>query len=175
MGKKIVVSFPGGRGYEIPLLYFGAKHFEDRGYEKVFVSHPGYGDYSFEELLDNAERRLSAVDFKEYEEVVFVAKSIGAGVACAIKEKYQLTAELVLFTPLQETLPYVSRQNNIKLVALGEKDRYIDYHLVKELCEKEGIPCYVEPGVGHRMEVMGDLTRNLEVISNVIRKLDTNE
>ena len=29
MGKKIVISFPGGRGYEIPVLYFGAKYYED--------------------------------------------------------------------------------------------------------------------------------------------------
>lgn len=33
MGKKIVISFPSGRGSEIPLLYFSAKHYEDLGYE----------------------------------------------------------------------------------------------------------------------------------------------
>lgn len=40
MNKKIVISFPGGRGAEIPLLYFCAKKYEDMGYEKVFVNHP---------------------------------------------------------------------------------------------------------------------------------------
>ena len=35
MNKKIVLSFPGSRGSEIPLLYFAAKHYEDLGYEKV--------------------------------------------------------------------------------------------------------------------------------------------
>ncbi|MBQ2882778.1 MAG: hypothetical protein IJE43_03245 [Alphaproteobacteria bacterium] len=40
MGKKVVISFPGGRGYEIPVLYFGAKYYEDQGYEKVFIRHP---------------------------------------------------------------------------------------------------------------------------------------
>ena len=40
MGKNIVISFPGGRGYEIPVLYFGAKYYEDQGYEKVFIRHP---------------------------------------------------------------------------------------------------------------------------------------
>ena len=40
MNKKIVLSFPGSRGSEIPLLYFAAKHYEDLGYEKVFVNNP---------------------------------------------------------------------------------------------------------------------------------------
>ena len=44
MGKKIVVSYPGGRGYGIPLLYFLAKVYEDKGYEKFLISHPGYRD-----------------------------------------------------------------------------------------------------------------------------------
>lgn len=44
MGKKIVISFPGGRGSEIPLLYFTAKHYEDLGYEKRFINHPALGE-----------------------------------------------------------------------------------------------------------------------------------
>lgn len=171
MGKKIVVSFPGGRGYEIPLLYFGAKHYEDQGYEKLFVSHPGYGDYEFSALLENAEKIIRKVDFSEYDEVVFVAKSIGTMIACQIKDKYQIPATLVLFTPLYETLPYIRQDNKIKLVAIGDKDRYIDVSLLCEKCEAEKICCYVENGVGHRMEVMNNLDRNLEVISNVIRGL----
>lgn len=39
MSKKLVVSFPGGRGYEVPLLYFAAKYFEDRDYEKLFIQN----------------------------------------------------------------------------------------------------------------------------------------
>lgn len=171
MGKKIVVSFPGGRGYEIPLLYFGAKFYEDQGYEKLFISHPGYGDFEFSVLLENAERIISKIDFSNYEEVVFVAKSIGTVVACQIKEKYRIPATLVLFTPIYETLPYIYRENEIKLVAAGDKDRYIDVTLLRAECEKAQICCHIECGVGHRMEVMNDLERNLEVISNVIKRL----
>ena len=47
MGKNIVISFPGGRGYEIPLLYFGSKHFENLGYEKLFISYPEPGEIKF--------------------------------------------------------------------------------------------------------------------------------
>jgi len=91
-------------------------------------------------------------------------------VACQIKEKYQIPAALVLFTPIYETLPYIRQDNKIKLVAIGDKDRYIDVMLLREKCEKEKICCHIECGVGHRMEVMNDLDRNLEVIFNVIKR-----
>ena len=42
MGKKIVISFPGGRGYKIPVLYFGVKYYADQGYEKLFICHSKY-------------------------------------------------------------------------------------------------------------------------------------
>jgi len=171
MSKKIVISFPGGRGAEVPLLYFAAKHYEDLGYEKVFISHPISKEYSFEALLDNADKIVKEINFCEYEDIVFVAKSIGTGVACTIKERYQISATLILFTPPQETLPFIKRDNDITLVAIGTKDKYVSSDILKEMCEKEGICCYVENGVGHRMEVMNDLQRNLEIISNVIEQI----
>ena len=82
MGKKIVISFPGSRGYEIPLLYFASKHYEDLGYEKLFINYP------------------------------------------------------------------TSDESNV-----------------------ETINYYIEPNVGHRMEVKGDLNRNLKVIANVITQI----
>ena len=172
MGKKIVISFPGGRGYEIPVLYFGAKYYEDQGYEKVFVRHPKNEECEFDVLLVNADKIISQIDFKEYDEIVFIAKSIGTVVACQIKEKYQIPVTLILFTPLNETLPYIHSKNDIKLVAIGDKDRYIDVQKLKKICGNEGILCHIEQGVGHRMEVLSDLDKNLDIISNIIKRLN---
>ncbi len=171
MSKKIVISFPGGRGYEIPLLYFGAKHFEDQGYEKVFINHPTLDEENFEVLLENASKVLKTIHFDEYDEIIFVAKSLGTIVACKLKDMYNIPAALILFTPLEGTLPYINQSNDVRLVALGDRDRYIDANIVKELCEKENINCYIEANVGHRMEVMNDLQRNLEIVSNVLGRL----
>ena len=171
MGKKIVISFPGRRGYEIPLLYFGAKYYEDYGYEKLFISHPKYEECEFNVLLDNADKILSQIDFDEYNEIVFIAKSIGTVVACQIKEKYHIPAKLILFTPLYETMSYIHSKNDIQLIAIGNKDRYIDVEMLKKACDVENILCHIEPDVGHRMEVLNNLDKNLSIISNVIQKL----
>lgn len=84
MGKNIVFSFPGKRGEEIPLLYFGAKHYVDKGYEKVYIQHPASGN-GLEEVYENAKAILSSYDFSEYEDIVFVGKSMGTVVACKLK------------------------------------------------------------------------------------------
>lgn len=172
MGKKIVISFPGGRGSEMPLLYFAAKHYEDLGYEKVFISHPACGEERLEILLENAEKVMQSIVFEEYEDIVFVSKSIGTLVACRLKEKYNVPASLILFTPLEDTLPYINSENNILLVAAGDKDRYLESETLKELCEREKVNCYIELNVGHRMEVLGDLKRNLEIVYNVVGRLE---
>ena len=172
MGKNIVISFPGGRGHEIPVLYFGAKYYEDQGYEKVFIRHPRNEECEYDVILENADKIVSQIDFSEYDEIVFIAKSIGTVVACQIKEKYQIPATLILFTPLNETLPYIHSKNDIKLVAVGDKDRYIDVKMLQNVCDNEGFLCHIEQCVGHRMEVLSDLDKNLDIISNVIKRLN---
>ena len=172
MGKNIVISFPGSRGYEIPLLYFSSKHFEDLGYEKLFISPPDSGEIKFETLYEKAEKIIQSIAFEEYGNIVFIAKSIGTVVACKMKEKYKIPASLILFTPLSDTLPYINSKNDVLLISAGENDRYLDSNSLKELCEKEGIKCYIEPNVGHRMEVKGDLKRNLDIIFSVINEIE---
>ena len=171
MRKKIVFSFPGVRGTEIPLLYFGAKHYEDKGYEKRFIEHPISGN-DFDALYENAKAILKSFDFGEYDDIVFVAKSLGTVVACKLKEELNVNASLVLFTPLADTLPFIKGENQIILVAASNNDRHLESETLCNLCERENVPCYIEPNVGHRMEVKNDIARNLQVIRNVIDRLE---
>lgn len=96
---------------------------------------------------------------------------MGTVVACKLKEEFKITASLILYTPVIETLPYIRNNNQIILVAAGDKDRLLDSKILKDRCIKESVPYYIEPNVGHRMEVMNDLHRNLKVIANVISRL----
>ena len=172
MSKGIVVSFPGGRGNEIPLLYFGAKHFEDMGYDKLFINHPISNDFSLDNVLKNALNTLKNINWAEYEHIIFVAKSLGTIVACNVKEMLQIPATLILFTPLEDTLKYINKENNVRFVAMGDKDKYLSSTLLVQHCAENDVNCYIEQGVGHRMEVMNDLQRNLEIVCNVIRHID---
>ncbi len=175
MGKKLVVSFPGGRtGAETPILYFCVKCFENRGYEKICISYPATEEKSAEVIYEHVKTIFKSFDIAEYETIVFVGKSIGTRIACRLREECQIPASLVLLTPLNETLPYIRRDNQVLFVAVAENDRHMDADVVRELCAKERIPCYVELNVGHRMEVPGNIDRDVEIIRNVIRKLEEN-
>ena len=66
---------------------------------------------------------------------------------------------------------FLYHENDIQLVEVGDKDRYIDALVLSAECEIERILCYVEQNVGHRMEVMNDINRNLEIIAHVVGKL----
>lgn len=171
MNKKIVILFPGISGTEIPLLYFASKHYEDCGYEKVFISHPSKGKKDFETLYQNAKSQIENLDFSQYEEIIFIAKSMGTVIACKIQQELDIFASLILFTPLEETLSYIKRDNYIILIAAGDRDRYLDSETLVAKCELESVPYYIENGVGHRMEVMNDLKRNLTIIESVISRL----
>ena len=172
MGKKIVVSFPGARGCEIPLLYFGAKHFEDMGYEKRFISYPLNREITLENVLSNALEMLRDIDWCEYEDIVFVAKSLGTVVSCMVKERLAISARLILLTPLEETLPYIRKENAVLLTAMGDRDHYLAAPRLAQHCEQEGIRYHIEPGVGHRMEVAGDLRRSLDIVYRVVSCLE---
>lgn len=153
-------------------MYFGSKHFENLGYEKLFISYPEPGEIKFDMLYERAEKIIQSINIEEYDSIVFIAKSMGTVVACKIKEMYNIPASLILFTPLHDTLPYINNKNDVLLVFAGENDRHLNSKSLRELCEEEGIKYYIEPNVGHRMEVKDDLRRDLEIVFNVINELN---
>lgn len=168
MKKGLVVVFPGGKGSELPILYFCAKKYVDSGWNKVFVAMP-QGKLDFDEKYAHVKDTVSQIDFSEYEEIVFVAKSIGTVHAAKVKDELQIDASLVLFTPIEETLPYLKKSNNIIFVAAGDKDRHLESARLQAICEAEKLPYHIESGVGHRMELKDDLCGSLQVIANVLQ------
>lgn len=168
MKKGIVVVFPGGKGSELPILYFCAKKYVDNGWDKVFVTIPT-GKMDFEEKYTYIRNFVAGIDFSEYEEIIFIAKSIGTVHAAKVKEELQIDAALIFFTPIEETLPYLKKANNIIFVAAGDQDRHLETARLRTICEAEKLPCHIESGVGHRMELKDDLCGSLQVIANVLQ------
>lgn len=174
--KNIVVLFPGIRGDEIPLLYFAGKKYEDTGYEVIFMKpkeqmEEGLSiEQHVEVMYEYWKQRLVDMEIATYDHIIFAAKSMGTVCACRIKEDLGLDAKLILFTPLYQTLPFIRENNQIQLVAAGTEDSWLPIRTLEEHCIQNHVPYYIEPGVGHRMEVVNDLARNLQVIQNVISK-----
>ncbi|MGN1234386.1 MAG: hypothetical protein ACI4U2_00205 [Christensenellaceae bacterium] len=168
----LVVSFSGSRGTDIPLLYFGAKSIEDRGAEKIFVRNVSDAKrFDWERLFAAAEAQLRGVDFSAYAQTYFLGKSIGTVVMCEMAKRLCPSAKLIVFTPLEETLPYLNRDNTL-FIAAGTEDGYLSAEILERFCRENDLPLHREEGVGHRMEKKGKMQENLLILSRVMAALE---
>ena len=116
---KLAVIFPGiGYTADKPLLYFGRRIAVEYGYEVRIMDYKGFppkvkGDRnrmeeSFFIALRQAEEMLAGVDFTEYDDIVFIGKSIGTIVAAKIAADSSAKARIrqVLYTPLEDTFRF---------------------------------------------------------------------
>lgn len=173
--KKLVVIFPGTNyNKDCPLLYYAEFKFEAKGYEKVEV---GYGnlvnlDKSLDEFIENAKKfvldKFKNIDLSQYEDIVFVSKSMGTVVAGWLEEKLNIKVRHIFLTPLKETLQYINREKNIIIVAAGTSDKHLDANVLKQHCKKEDIPLKQIEGAGHRLEIQGDVEKSIEILKEIV-------
>lgn len=173
--NKIVVIFPGGDySKDCPLLYYAGFKFEVRGYEKIAICYDGLlsRDKSLKECVEDiksaALMQLKAIDLSKYDDIVFVSKSLGTVIAGWIEEKLCIEVRHIYLTPIKDTLPYIKNGKNIITVVAGTKDKQLDADILKDHCIKENICLKQIEGVGHRLEVWGDMDKNIEVLKEVV-------
>ena len=119
---KAAVFFPGiGYHCDKPLLYYSRKLAQECGYEETIALNYNYDggnirgneekmQQAFESLYEQAEKSLSAVDFDKYDEILFVAKSVGTIIASAYAEKHSIRCRQILYTPLKYTYNFAHRE-----------------------------------------------------------------
>lgn len=173
--KKMVVIFPGENySADCPLLYYAGFKFEVRGYEKVIISYKNMleQDKSFEECMEDikeyAFKQLKDFNLSEYEDIVFVSKSLGTVVAGWVEEKLCVEARHIYLTPVRETLPYIQSGKNIIAVVAGTKDKQLNADTLKDHCKLENIYLKQIDGAGHRLEIWGDMEKNIDIIKEVV-------
>ena len=106
--KKLAVIFP-GVGYTCtkPLLYYTASMAAERGYEIIRLDY-GQDIHTFhgrtpaelEPIIKLAIKRtlpqLENVPFSEYDDIIFISKSIGTTIACQLETALQLKGKVLL-------------------------------------------------------------------------------
>ena len=115
---KLAVLFPGiGYTCDKPLLYYAGKLAQGLGYELKRVEYGNFpagikGDQekmkaAFESALTQTEEILKDVDFAQYEDILFISKSVGTVVAACYRQKYHIACRSISFTPLEETFMFI--------------------------------------------------------------------
>ena len=177
--KKLAVICPGiGYTEDKPLLYHSRRIAEAHGYEILTIRYSGLpkkvrGDQkkmekSYQLALEQTEVALAEIRTEDYEDILFIGKSIGTVVAAAAAVKLDKAAKtrFLLFTPLEQTflLPI-----HDAIAFTGDNDPWVGGKdsRIPELCKGKNLPYYLIPGGNHSLETnepMKDLIQLLGIM-----------
>ncbi|MBS6713625.1 MAG: alpha/beta hydrolase [Ruminococcus sp.] len=175
---KIAVFFPGiGYHCDKPLLYYSRKLAQECGYEEIVTLSYTYDggnirgneekmQQAFEVLYAQAEESLSEIDFSQYDEILFVSKSVGTIIASAYAQKYNIKCRQILYTPLKYTYDY-EHENTVAFI--GTSDPWSVISEVQKLSEEQQVPIYTYENANHSLETK-DTLENLEILQDVMIK-----
>ncbi len=170
---KLAVLFPGiGYTADKPLLYYSEKLAKQYHYETVRVSYGELSknlDEAFREALAGTETLLVKYDWMQYEEILFLSKSIGTAVACAYAQKYKIRCKNIYFTPLEQTFFYHPQPG---IVFHGTADPWAKTEVIEEKCREFSLPLHIVEGTNHSLEAADDTGKNLQ---NLIRIMEVTE
>ena len=177
--KKLAVFFPGiGYTNDKPLLYFSRKLVTALGYEVIQLAYSGFPkkdknnekkmQKSFEIALEQSKEQLAEVPWDQYEDILFIGKSIGTAAAARIASKLKKSVRQIVFTPLEATFAYPLDD---AIVFTGSADPWVPQGRIPELCAEKNIPCHIVEQGNHSLET-GDWQTDLEMVRRAMTEAE---
>ncbi len=178
--RKLAVILPGiGYHKDKPLLYYSSKLAQKLGYDVISIEYHDMpqkikGDAAMmkkaaEIAFSQMEEQLKRVDFSEYDEVVFIGKSIGSVVEASYVAKHGIKARQIWYTPVEATFQFAT--SNV-LAFIGDADPWSDVDKIKDMAKIAGISLYSYEDCNHSLE-SEDVLRNIEILQEVMKLTDT--
>ena len=175
MKTGIAVCFP-GTGFTCKEALFErlASDYHGRGYDVIRLdfSHIPFREIeSLEEAIAVAQRavkrQLSGVPFAEYEDIVFLSKSLGTILATHYERDYSLRPRHMYLTPLNKTLMLLQPETRVISMVLGTQDLFLTGRALASFCEERNIPYFLVEGVNHSLKDDLDAERTARIIDQV--------
>lgn len=174
---KLAVIFPGiGYHCDKPLLYYSSKAAKQLGYEMIRISYSNMPEgvkgfpekmrLAFEIALAQTEEQLKNVALTEYEELLFISKSIGTAVASAYEQKHGIEPRNIFYTPVEETFGFGIHKG---IAFCGTADPWAESSMTAEKCREQGIELYITENADHSLET-GNAAADIETLRQVISK-----
>ena len=176
--KKTAVLFPGiGYNCDKPLLYYSRRLAQNAGYDIYTITYsykksglkgdPEKMRKAAEEFMKQTEKALRDLTLEEYEDILFISKSLGTAVAARYAFEHGLDVRHILFTPLEQTFEYPV---NNSIAFSGTADLWVNIKLISKLCAESDIPLTVIDGANHSLET-GDVLRNTDILKEVLEQV----
>ena len=174
--KKLAVIFPGiGYHKDKPLLYYAAKLVQSMDYEVIHIEYSDMpkkikGDAAkmqkaAEIAFSQTEEQLKDVRFSDYEDVLFIGKSIGTVALAKYISDHKIHSRQIWYTPVEAT--FLFGTNSDVIAFIGDADPWSDVEKVKETAKAQGIRMHSYPDCNHSLECENVL-RNIDIIKDVM-------
>ena len=151
---KIAVLFPGiGYHCDKPLLYYSGKLAANYQYKIIRVSYTNLDKSipkAFADACAQTEEQLENIDWHQYEEILFISKSIGTSVAAAYAQKHDISCRNVYYTPLPQTFDFAPQSG---IVFHGTSDPWAETAVIRQKCLEHGLPLYTFEHANHSLEI----------------------
>ncbi len=152
---KIAVLFPGiGYHCDKPLLYYSGKLAQQYQYELRRVSYSNLNQSipeAFADAYAQTEACLADISWSQYEDVLFLSKSIGTAVAAAYAQKHQIPCRNVYYTPLSQTFDFAPLSG---IFFHGTCDPWAETAVIQEICGARRLPLTVIGHANHSLELL---------------------
>lgn len=180
--NKLAIFFPGiGYHCDKPLLYYSRKLADEAGYKSILTLEYSLagsnitgnirGDkekmqQAFSYLYEQAAKQLSSINWQDYDEIVFISKSIGTVIASVFAQHEKISCRQILYTPLRETYDF-HPQNAIAFI--GTLDPWSNIEKVTSISRVQKIPLFLYPDANHSLETK-DTLRNIKTLQDVMEE-----
>ncbi len=172
---KLAVVFPGiGYHKDKPLLYYSSRIAQNSGYETRYIE---YHDMPQKirgnlEMMKKAaalafmqtKEQLDDIVFSDYDDVLFIGKSIGTVVLTRYATARGINARQIWYTPVEATF---SSGTHGAIAFIGDDDPWSNVDLVKKLAAQQKIELHSYPLCNHSLEC-DDIDQNLINLRNIM-------
>lgn len=177
--KRLAIILPGiGYTADRPLLHFAMKLAAGAGYD---VSAVKFGEMpsrvkgdekkkrkAFAIAMKAAREQVRQKTLKEYDEVVFISKSLGSVVALSLAQEYGIRPKQVIYTPVDETFAAWKDPTDCVMFH-GLADPWMPNDRMDAFAAEHGCRLYTYPDANHSIET-GDVQRDLRFLEDIMKK-----
>ncbi len=181
---KLAVIFPGvGYHTDKPLLYYGKKTARELGYD---IAEAPYGNFeknikgsakkmeeAFLSARRQAEKLLEDIEFRQYERIVFISKSVGTAVAASYAADHHIQAEHIYYTPVTASFQFMKSCGEQRgIVFHGTADPWADTADITKGCRERELPLYTIQKADHSLET-GDVLTDIKNLRKIMEQTKT--
>ena len=180
--KRLAVIFP-GMGYhsDKPLLYFSKRIARENDYEIIEVNYkfPHKAreimndkirmQEAFETAADQVKEILGNISFADYNDVIFIGKSIGTALAAYYDNKLQVGARHLVFTPVPQTFELVRK--NAGVVFHGLDDPWCPNDVATAKCDELELELYNVDNANHSLETK-HTAKDIQNLEGIMQRVD---